>query len=769
MDLTIRSFDDKILVKKLVTKKLHFSFGDSNNMGCIRILRRRSNIFMIFEDLNCKTIICHTSGSSGIIGLKRRKREPQAVENIFKMIYPYLKAYNIKFVMIILNTRLNGCYYTLLRELEFYGIIVRKCTIQRRVAFNGCRGRKLRRVQSMLNRNIIRSDIKFADIFPIRAFVKVPVYPRKHNIWHNIPRILGYYRERYLGQKYLRVDYGSKEYLYVQAAHIIPTQYRIRSYSLRYYYWHKFSYLFNRTYNGDKLLTWSLGLSYASRLFNLDCTRFHKLFRFKSRTIYNLFHGKDLFDLAIITRYGIGCKNISLSSEFYSARLWYDLITNNMYSCMLQKSFVYDYLSLNFFSNNNLQIDRLQDNLQKINCFKIKFNILNSTYKFNNNFVRLYMYKLLGYICSNNFYDKNLLEQVIYSNKFYELCRFLLHSGYEDRILLYSKFCDSFETSDPRLQHIVTYFAKVKVCIEQICYHDIYRSEPIDHELLYDEIGILSSSDIEVEYLVYLFSHLEIDLCWVEKFFMFFFSIDIYRVYQIPDLSILFEEVWSIYSRHINLLFIQFCYFEFRSIFEIDNIITKGKLSDISIFNTKFNVNSLGQFYSAILRKWSYPAKNFNSNDKIFGRTFKKYRHNEFRMGQLYTSMRSHGFERSTKYNVSLRYRNYTSLYFHSKSTLLTRLKYYSLRTKKFMMFLSKFTSTIMRTSILKLLSSKKVNNWFSDILLCLYNLMNIFHFDEYNYSSYELVEEGISILTAYSRRFLLDRNYYIICRDEIV
>lgn len=146
MDLTIRSFEDKILVKKLVTKKLHFSFGDSNNMGCIRILRRRSNIFMIFEDLNCKTIICHTSGSSGIIGLKRRKREPQAVENIFKMIYPYLKAYNIKFVMIILNTRLNGCYYTLLRELEFYGIIVRKCTIQRRVAFNGCRGRKLRRV-----------------------------------------------------------------------------------------------------------------------------------------------------------------------------------------------------------------------------------------------------------------------------------------------------------------------------------------------------------------------------------------------------------------------------------------------------------------------------------------------------------------------------------------------------------------------------------------------------------------------------------------------
>lgn len=80
-------------------------------------------------------------------------------------------------------------------------------------------------------------------------------------------------------------------------------------------------------------------------------------------------------------------------------------------------------------------------------------------------------------------------------------------------------------------------------------------------------------------------------------------------------------------------------------------------------------------------------------------------------MGQLYTSMRSHGFERSTKYNVSLRYRNYTSLYFHSRSTLLTRIKYYSLRTKKFMMFLSKFTSTIMRTSILKLLFSKKVNN----------------------------------------------------------
>lgn len=91
-------------------------------------------------------IVCKTSGSSGIIGSKRRKRVPYAIENIVKELNTYFKLYNITNVYLILKMRVNRFFYFLTRELAFYGVTVLKFHVRRATAFNGVRGRKLRRV-----------------------------------------------------------------------------------------------------------------------------------------------------------------------------------------------------------------------------------------------------------------------------------------------------------------------------------------------------------------------------------------------------------------------------------------------------------------------------------------------------------------------------------------------------------------------------------------------------------------------------------------------
>lgn len=146
MDLTLIKEDVKINNKKLSEKKKHFFFGKYKNIGIMRVLKRRSNIFVIFEDLKHKMVICKTSGSAGIVGTKRLKKTPQTIENIFNVIYPYLKLYNIKFINILLNTRVNACFYLLVRLLEDNFINIKEIRVQRKIAYNGCKGRKLRRI-----------------------------------------------------------------------------------------------------------------------------------------------------------------------------------------------------------------------------------------------------------------------------------------------------------------------------------------------------------------------------------------------------------------------------------------------------------------------------------------------------------------------------------------------------------------------------------------------------------------------------------------------
>lgn len=145
MDLIKSGNKEIIQNKKIIIKKSHFFFG-KDKIGVIRLLKRPSNTFIIFEDLKGQTIICKTAGAAGIIGSKRKKKNPQAVEIIFKSLYSYLKIYLIKGIHLVLNSRMNSSYYVLLRCLATYNFKIVKCSVKRRVAFNGCKGPKIRRV-----------------------------------------------------------------------------------------------------------------------------------------------------------------------------------------------------------------------------------------------------------------------------------------------------------------------------------------------------------------------------------------------------------------------------------------------------------------------------------------------------------------------------------------------------------------------------------------------------------------------------------------------
>jgi len=89
---------------------------------------------------------CVTSGSSGIIGNKRKKKAPTALESIVRNCLPVFERYRIKKVKLVLKTRISILYYTLLKELKFHGISIYGVVVRRKIAFNGTRKRKLRRV-----------------------------------------------------------------------------------------------------------------------------------------------------------------------------------------------------------------------------------------------------------------------------------------------------------------------------------------------------------------------------------------------------------------------------------------------------------------------------------------------------------------------------------------------------------------------------------------------------------------------------------------------
>jgi len=127
-------------------RKEHFNFGETNTVGLLYLKRSFSNVFLTLTDLDNKVILCLTAGSSGITGSKRKKKVPQALETIVSQMSEFLKLYELTQVRIVLKMKMRAFFYTLVRELEFYGFEILGVKIRRRIAFNGVRGRKLRRI-----------------------------------------------------------------------------------------------------------------------------------------------------------------------------------------------------------------------------------------------------------------------------------------------------------------------------------------------------------------------------------------------------------------------------------------------------------------------------------------------------------------------------------------------------------------------------------------------------------------------------------------------
>jgi len=128
-----------------LTKQTHFYLGKKQDTARLYLRKTFSNIFCTLTDIRHRPIICKTSGNSGIIGSKRRKRVPYALESIVKELNPYFKLYSIKSLFLIIKMRINKYYHALTRELVFYGIGIKRVKVRRALAFNGVRGRKLRR------------------------------------------------------------------------------------------------------------------------------------------------------------------------------------------------------------------------------------------------------------------------------------------------------------------------------------------------------------------------------------------------------------------------------------------------------------------------------------------------------------------------------------------------------------------------------------------------------------------------------------------------
>jgi len=130
----------------LKSKKRILFFGKFGGVGRIYMRRTHSNIFLTITDLKDKILKCVTSGSSGISGSKRIKKAPTALESIVRKCLPVFERYRITRVRIVLKTRISILYYTLLKELKFNGISIYGVIVRRKIAFNGVRKRKLRRV-----------------------------------------------------------------------------------------------------------------------------------------------------------------------------------------------------------------------------------------------------------------------------------------------------------------------------------------------------------------------------------------------------------------------------------------------------------------------------------------------------------------------------------------------------------------------------------------------------------------------------------------------
>ncbi len=74
-------------------KQPHFNLGLQQNKAKLYFRKSFSNIFITLTDLCSQTIVCKTSGCSGVKSSKRAKKSPYAIENIVKELNVYFKLY----------------------------------------------------------------------------------------------------------------------------------------------------------------------------------------------------------------------------------------------------------------------------------------------------------------------------------------------------------------------------------------------------------------------------------------------------------------------------------------------------------------------------------------------------------------------------------------------------------------------------------------------------------------------------------------------------
>lgn len=131
----------------LVLKK-HFFFGNYKKVkiASIYFKKSRSNFFVTLTDSNNKVIISKSSGCVITSNSKRRKKSPQAVEDIMRSLKPYLVSYKITHIQVILKQRINLYIRFIVKELELYGIDILDFKLKLKHSYNGMRKRKLRRL-----------------------------------------------------------------------------------------------------------------------------------------------------------------------------------------------------------------------------------------------------------------------------------------------------------------------------------------------------------------------------------------------------------------------------------------------------------------------------------------------------------------------------------------------------------------------------------------------------------------------------------------------
>jgi ribosomal protein S11 len=133
--------------KRVKKKKIKFRFRFSWPKTANLVLNKSaSNIFLTFSDLQNKVIRCQTAGMSQVGSTKKKKKSPQSIENIVKMLHIFFIKYKIEYFNIVLKTKFSAHIPLLLKEL-----LIRKykiaCIInKRKIAHNGMRGRKMRRI-----------------------------------------------------------------------------------------------------------------------------------------------------------------------------------------------------------------------------------------------------------------------------------------------------------------------------------------------------------------------------------------------------------------------------------------------------------------------------------------------------------------------------------------------------------------------------------------------------------------------------------------------